>query len=369
MRAATPSSTNPIALSSGWANVLMDTPIPQSVAAATRDELILRFREIFARTGLIQHASEPINSDIDKSTRFVGSTISIFKRYLDDPAALSPGYFAVQPCLRTRNMKALFDYADDVEWASHFTSCGAVSRYENLGPLCKTVWEWVAAQPGVTPKRTRIRIASSDTDLVDAWASNGLSTYLELDTREPVYYTHVFGIEGITGRNCNLAIYSKDGQTLRDIGNVIVIERLGVPFAVEVAFGIETIASRILDLPSAISASPISDCFTVGTKSELKLADALAASIAMIDAGVRPFSNNRGRILRSYIEAIMHLQPHTRLGLDDIAQLIVEYANRRFPSSTAATDLYSYLATMQLLIGKGHTPRSAGGHLFRALQA
>lgn len=278
-----------------------------------RNEFSAQFQSFFLQNGFFQAAAGNLVPANDKSVLFTGSTITTFKPVLLSGRISSNGLFMIQNCLRTQNAGQMHEDSFVPIWSSMFLSTGTLSRYDDLEKVSGLFWGFLTERLRLNPDSIRINIAASDTDLVAPWKDLGLARHLVFDTKEPVYYTHKFGIDGVTGRNCNIAIRGAYSDEFRDIGNIIVIESGDRKLGVEMAFGVETAISRILSLPTPIHAAPIAEFLSPSTNEELKIADAVAASTFILRSGIKPVADGRGRVLRSYLQGIGELLPQTRL--------------------------------------------------------
>jgi hypothetical protein len=322
---------------------------------AMRDRVPAGFASLFSSRGFRNHPMDGLIPSTDKSVRFTGSTISTLKPYLLNRNIPDEGIFIVQRCLRTQNASTL--EADSVKpvWASYFLGMGVLARYSRLDELADLAWVLFTRYLDVSPDRVRIRISSKDDDLNRYWSNKGLERHLEYNTKDPVYYTHKFGIDHITGRNCNVAIVDPDGRQVRDVGNIIVIEDSGTPVGVELAFGVETIVSRLLGLSSPIEAGLIADIVSIRNEYSLKLADAISACIAILDAGERPIATtNRGRILRTYLQALSYLRVRANVSIEEMARYAAEFEEQQFgKKSSLAQNVAAYLKSYEDLKNGG----------------
>lgn len=316
-----------------------------------------KFSEYFSSQGYLPKKPGSIIPENDKSVLFTGATISRFKPYLEKEHDIENGFYIIQNCLRTQNTKTLKNDNTQPKWASYFSSIGAFAKYEKLDLLSKHTWDFFTNCLGIPANRLVLRLAAKDADLLKYWQNEGLDRHLELNANDPSYYTHKFGMEAVTGRNCNLAIIDHRSGNLRDIGNIIVIEKKGIPHAVEIAFGIETIISCILGLPNSIAASLINDIIPICNPYSYKLADAISASVVILNAGVRPIATNRGRVLRSYLQAISYLRKKAYVEIDKIKEYAEAFEGEEFGSITKIPEkILEYIINFEKFTTSGLSP-------------
>ncbi len=332
--------------------------------AEMRDGIRHRFSEFFNIQGFRRHEPGHIIPEHDQSVLFTGSTISTFKPYLIKNMVPAFGYYMIQSCLRTQNTKILNNHDAQPQWASYFSSTGALTQYKNLDEISEQTWGFFTDFLGIPSDRMAVRIASKDRDLLSYWEKAGLTDYLEYDANQPDYYTHKFGMGDISGRNCNLAIIDLETGELKDIGNIIVIERSNKPVGVEIAFGVETIVSRILGYPNPIAASLMADIVPVKNRHSLKLADAISSSMIILETGERPVATNRGRVLRKYLQSMSALRHKAKVSIEDIREYAEEFEVKEFGSYSERPEKISkYLMKFESLKEKGLKPEKINANL------
>lgn len=336
---------------------------------ALRDEVRAQFDAVFASAGSTRHPPGPLIPRVDDTVLFTGSTISTFKPYLLSNAIPSGGFHMTQRCLRTQNTNRLLDATSAIQWASYFSSIGAVAQYEQLPRVLRDTWHLFSEKLSLTDDRLLIRVSSADHDLVRAIDALGLTGRASFDTEPQAYYQHRFGLSDISGRNCNIAVRGPDDDAFRDVGNVIAIEQRGTPIAMEVAFGVETIASRVLAFPSPIHASPIADIIPLSSDQALRLADALAAAMAILHAGIRPIATNRGRVLRKYLRGIHQIKLALGITNTDVACYAATFEARELSDRTTLPEqLARYLDVCDEMLSANEPSERINRHAAQAFQ-
>ena len=262
------------------------------------------FLRFFTARGLESVAPVAVTSGVDPSVRFVGSTISVLKPHIAEPPR--PGLCLAQPAMRTQNLARLITDPEPLEWSSTFLALGTLSPPDQLGWTLEQARTWLTESVGADAEDLMIRADSRDEDLIAAVLGSGWPQ-LELDGYEARRYRHRFGLEGIGGRNVNLAV--RRGDRLDDIANVILIEADGAPVAVEFAIGVSACLARLDGLDHPLQASPVADVLPTSTERQRRLADAVAAIALLTGEGLRPVSRGRGGILRRYLHAVGALLP------------------------------------------------------------
>lgn len=287
-----------------WAEIL-------AAEASTKSQL----RKAAASLSLPEFSSDDILTRHDDSVFFTSAAICRFKRdlLLDEQA---PRGFVQQWCFRDRNYSAL-QLGESPKWSSCFRQFGTIAEFGSLAEHAITFGEAVLSLAREHRADVKLKASSSDVDLLRI--INATSIEVALDTENQDYFRHKYGQERLSGRNANMAISPEGSDDWIDVGNIIVIERDGVPFATEVAIGIETLTSALKGAQSAIVATSIADPTTIAlTKGHLSVVDALNVVLHLHATGIRPFSSNQGRIFRRYLDLLTIMTKTHELNLDQL---------------------------------------------------
>jgi hypothetical protein len=265
---------------------------------ATVDE----FRAHYGERGYRERSPVPLMSPIDPTVRFVGSTVSVLKPLILSRSVPAPGVFLVQPALRTRNLAKLLDDRFEITSPSYFLHAGVVSppalAARALTDACSFLSQRLATEPG----QIVLRVSAHDADL-RSLAARSCSSAIEVGGEAEERYRHSFGMPGIRGRNLNFGGRAQGGAP-RDFGNFIAMERAGAAVAYETAIGVDHLVAAVRGLGHPIRATPARAALPLTTAREIKLADALATVVALLEEGLLPVARGRGRTLRGYLEAL-----------------------------------------------------------------
>ncbi|MFH1392119.1 MAG: hypothetical protein ABIG90_00340 [bacterium] len=324
-----------------------------------------KFKTFYASQGYTEHQSVAISSGIDPTVRFVGSHISVFKPYIIEGRIPTPGYFMHQDCIRTQNAKRLLDQNYSPKWGSFFPSLGVISRSERLELVCKEVLDFLRDGLQIADNLIRLRVNSNDTDLLEACHNICIARNIEKDTQKPEYYRHKYGINGVWGRSFNIALHDDidDNGTcsFSDIGNVIIIEKQEKMLGVEVALGASTILKQLYGLDHINDCHSVPDFKCCDTSIRHKFEDATIVSVVLFREGLRPnASDNKCRILRSYVRSLSYFRIITKMSIDELAEALLYFESHEFPGSEdkVYSDIIDYLTTyeVELANGKRCTP-------------
>jgi len=316
-------------------NVYGKEKFPPEVAKEYVERLVADFRDYYSLLGYREELPVQISSGMDPSVRFVGSHISVFKPYLSENNVPAPGIFMRQNCLRTRNADRLLDDDYFPNWGSYFPSIGAITPPERLNEACNETFDFFEKKLAIFPENLLIRISSVDMDLIDACKQRYGGRNLEIDSRKPEYYRHNIGMDGVRGRNFNIALRNPNAEGFADIGNIILLEDAQKQLGVEIALGSTTILKQLYGLEHVQDCTPViglnMENETIGRKFE----DAIITGVVLYREGLRPFGqNNRNRILKQYVRSLSYFRAKSGINIENLFQIVSNFEKREFPEST-----------------------------------
>ena len=250
-------------------------------------------------------SSVPVSSRIDPSVFLVGSTISVLKHFLLTDAPIRPCVM-IQPAIRTQNLKKMEQGTfENGIYGSFFLAMGTLAPYSALDVTTAVACKYLRSLLPPDGPDLLFRVSSEDSDLLHICQKEGIT---EIDSRPFSYYRHKYGMDtqGIRGRNFNIAIPSNG--SFQDVGNIIVIERDGEPFAVEFAMGMSTLLTHLFQFPHTMAGNIVADVLPMDNALEYSLGDCLSVVACLQREGVKPNSSKmQGRILKRYIKLLDEL--------------------------------------------------------------
>jgi hypothetical protein len=273
------------------AHGLLGDLVAESVA------LIEAFRRRCVAAGYAEQLRVGLARHHDASVRFTNSTISVLKEHLDTP--LAARLFLVQPAIRLRNLTHWLEHGRMSGFGCYFVALGTLCSPDRMTEVHREVVALLIDDFGVPPNRMLLRSSSADADLCQAASGCGLP--VEIDGYAAARYCHVFGIDGVTGRNTNVAIVTDAGPV--DVANVIIIERAGRPIAVEAAYGVNMVLAQRECLAHPVLASVGAVALARGVSSLVTL-DALGSAVGLVTEGLSPVSRGRGGKLRLFLKLL-----------------------------------------------------------------
>ena len=194
---------------------------------------------------------------------------------------------------------------------------------------------------GIEIGRIKIRVSSKDKDfLVCAYkAPKHLEFLIDIDESDDlICYRHHYGVSELLGRNINFSIKNKKIGEFKDIGNIIVIEKKGTPFAVEMGMGVSTLIAKIFSLENSIEASIISKAVPFKSGFTSKFSDALSIAVVMIREKIKPGSRDKARLLRTCLESITYFRFKLGISLEEIKNFVNKFEKEEFGEVTDISD-------------------------------
>lgn len=304
--------------------------------------LINTFLTYFQEMSYIKHEPVKISSGIDKSVRFIGSHISVLKPYFLNDKIPSEGYVMSQPCIRTRNLKK---YEEDENfypnWGSYFPSLGILVKPENLEIAIQQTYDFLQKKLNINPIDLKILINSQDNDLMNIAKKTFEYKMLEIDTMPLNYYRHKLGIDGVWGRNFNLALRNFGKDTFSDIGNVIILENKDKQLGIEIALGSSTILKEIYGLNHVLDCHPIIGLeeYIKDSKQRIKLEDTIVTSMALYNDNLIPSNKTTpSRLMKKYLEVMMNTISKTKISPETIRDILYNYEILEYGKSNKYTE-------------------------------
>lgn len=305
------------------------------VAKERVESLVADFKGYYSLLGYREESPVQISSRVDPTVRFIGSHISVLKPYLSENNVPTPGIFMRQNCLRTRNADKLLDDDYFPNWGSYFPSIGAITPPERLGETCDETFDFFEKQLAIAQENLLIRISSADTDLISACKQRYGESNLEMDSRKPEYYRHNIGMEGVRGRNFNIALRNPNGEGFADIGNIILLEDAQKQLGVEIALGSTTILKQLYGLDHVQDCTPVIGLNMENETIRRKFEDAIITSTVLYREGLRPFGqSNRNRILKQYVRSLSYFRAKSGINIEALSEIVLDFEKREFPEST-----------------------------------
>lgn len=291
------------------------------------------FKDHFEGIGYDTEQPVGITEHLDSTVRFIGAPISVLKPYFMDGIIPTKGILMVQNCIRTQNVKSLFDITLCPKYGSFFTGMCVLASYDRLRILCEETCSMLYEKLGLTEGEVCVNINSEDEDLMNAVRGLLPSSMVNLNTKPHEYYRHKYGIEGVRGRNFNFAIRNVSTDEFVDIGNVIVIESGKEKLGIELALGDTTIMQQLLGLGHVQDSYNLElPTFLPSEALKRKLEDAIITCLALFREGLRQnASSTQARTLRSYVKALSLYRRLCRISLDDLGCLLEDAQDTKLP--------------------------------------
>jgi len=313
-------------------NVYGNEKFASSTAKKHVEMLIKSFRKYYSRLGYKEKSSVLISSGVDPTVRFIGSHISVFKPYLINGEISYPGIYMRQDCIRARNVDYLFEDDYCPAWGSYFPSIGVLSSSERLNEACEDILGFLKGELEISSDNIMIRANSLDGDLI--CACNHCCEFKEINSRDIEYYRHKMGMQGVWGRNCNIALKNSNGNGFSDIGNIIIIENKEKIMGIEIALGSTVILKQLYGLDHVQDCTPVPGLNLRDDNIRRKFEDSIITSTVLFREGLKPFDrDSRSRTLKQYILSLSYFRAKSRLNLGELFKIISDFEEREFPGS------------------------------------
>lgn len=150
---------------------------------------------------------------------------------------------------------------------------------------------------------------------------------------------------GVSGVGVTFAIVQSNGMSM-DIGNIVEVQLNDRTLGYEFGFGVETFISRKLNLQSPFRASLIVEPIKNASSSDEQVRDLLAASLAMVQAGVQPGSGRQASVLRKSMRSAVSIGRKIGLSFEELAIWLKNYSLHAPQSDTESV---AYIQTIKYL--------------------
>lgn len=259
----------------------------------------------------------PVTERLDATVKFIGAPTNVFKSYLVDDSFPENGVAVAQTCLRTQNLYSPTDSNESPNRCSVIPMMGFAANSTDANRVAQDAADYFLSLPFELRDRMVVWVSSTDPDLLDLCRNEFSCFTVEIDTQPLERYRHVYGVEGLNGRNLNFGIRTDSGR-VDQIGNLVVIEWHGRPRAVEWGISLPMLLSLCYDKPHPICATPVAEYLRPGTPTDVWLADSLAIAQLLLSEGLRPRGRGRNLVLRMALWRTAELLEASSFKLSDI---------------------------------------------------
>lgn len=307
--------------------------------AEKKDDLQNRFKSFFNLRGYKEE--EPVSllsRDVDPTVIFIGSSTNIFKKYLKDGEVVPDnGVSLWQNKLRSQNYD-LFLKDENPEYCSYFTGGGILMPPGTYNRTCEIVIDFLISELGISNEDLMVSLSSQDSDMVDYWRDKTENRIaMRIDEKDISGYRWKFGEDGMSGRGLSFLVKSTNSEKFGEFSTLEIIERDGQEIGVEWGFGLETFLCKRLGLKHPIAASTISEVFAEAAEPRnIKLADAIVASLAILNEGVSINPNESGSpstVLRRFLQEIVYYGRENEISDFQIRKWVNYLCQRKFSST------------------------------------
>lgn len=262
------------------------------------------FSEVHKRNNFQRETAVNVSSRVDSSVFLIGSTISVLKPHLFDKRNIVEKRYLIQPAIRTQQLRCMEkNMGTGSCYGSFFVAMGDLAPYSSLEGIFELSMDFFQKVFEMSEQKLMFRVSSKDEDLLTCCQKYRKCCKIEVDSQQKKYYQHHYGLdkEKIFGRNCNIAVAPKEDMEYKDIANIIVIEKEGQPFSVELAMGLSSLISHAFGFEHTMRGNIVADFLKMENQDDFWLGDCLSVIACLTLEGIRPNSSHmQGRILKRY---------------------------------------------------------------------
>lgn len=318
--------------------IILTQPMTEGILDIRTGQRLIsdRFTSFFRERGY--HSAPPgsLLATGDDSVIFTGATITPLKGYLDS-GLLTPGYYLVQKCLRTKRLDEMTDLTKIPDWTHYFTMCGVLGAPSRLKEISTEAYELLIEKFNIYKKNLLVLASSEDRDLSGFWRDLGIDVGEDTDPVDS--YRWKYGIPGIFGRGINFLLRHSENHDYRELGNLISVEDNNHTLrAYEFGFGLESVLSTLLGFKKPMEASIVSTVIPYTEGLREKYADALSAAVVLYHHGVEPGRGRERFILKRIVKGISYLRRHMKMSLDEVKEDGRKFEEAEFETENGSTE-------------------------------
>lgn len=295
----------------------------------------------FSKSGYSSFPEEPLIPTSDTTISFTNSAIVPFKGLIESGKIPDTPFFIRQKCIRLRETASIPNPDYLMERMSCFHMYGSFASIVNLNKIIDDTLFLLVNVLRVDRKRLVFNVCSEDKVFYTRLLELGYSSNVIVDATPKEEYRWRYGMPGVIGRGINICILPDEHSKIKsvddiDIGQIIIIEKDGIPTCLETSLGIETFTSRLLNLDSVFRCSEIAEIIPFSNNPyRLQLMDSVVLATEMCSAGVlltedkslKKTGRQRSTSLKKAIKTIAEIQH-----LDEINGLVLDEYIRKFVS-------------------------------------
>lgn len=286
----------------------------------------------------------------DNSVIFTGATITPLKRHLKEGMP-SPGLCMVQKCLRTKRLDEMTNLNIIPDWTHYFTMCGILSAPGRVEKVSDETYELLINRLKIPVNNLLIEASSRDKDLSDHWRNKGIT--IAEDTQQHDYYRWQYGIPNISGRGINFLLRFNEGDSYRDLGNIISIEdNTSNPIAYEFGFGLESLLSKMHGFKKPMEASLVSSVIPYEEGLQEKFIDTLMAAVVIFHHGVEPGRGKERHVLKKLVKGLSFLRRKMNIPIEQIADWSDKFEEVEFSTSGSTDKLIAGIMAYESKLAK-----------------
>lgn len=307
----------------------------------TRKTIDERCYSFFLKSSYFVFPEEPLIPVSDITVSFTNSAIVPFKHFIECGKIPETPFFIRQKCIRLRRTANIPSPDYFMERASCFHMYGSFTSIANINKIIDDTLFLLINVLKVDRRRLIFNVCSEDNIFFSRLLELGYSNNIAIDATPKEEYRWKYGMAGIVGRGINIGILPSEHSKIKsvddiDVGQIIIIEKDGIPICLETCLGIEAFTTRLLNLNCDFICSEVAEVIPFIDKPyRLQLMDSIVLATEMCSAGVllvedktlKKTGRQRATSLKKAIKTIADIQH-----LDELNSLIVDEYIRKFVS-------------------------------------
>jgi len=312
--------------------------------------IVDQFLQFYTECGYQSLPSASLLPQGDRSVLFTGATVTPLKKIFEEGVP-PPGLCMVQKCLRTKRLNEMTNLNIIPDWTHYFTMCGVLSAPGRIEKVLDETYELLIDRLKIPKGNLLIETSSKDRDLSSYW-SNGDVKVVE-DTNSENYYRWQYGLPNISGRGINFLLRFNEGDTYRDLGNLISMEdNTGKVMAYEFGFGLESLLSKMHGFKRPMEASFVSSVIPYKEGLQEKLIDVLMAAVVIFHHGVEPGRGKERHVLKKLVKGLSFLRRKMDVSIEQIADWSDKFETAEFNNGNSQDKIITSIITYESQLAK-----------------
>lgn len=287
-------------------------------------ELINIFRTYYKMYDYGEIDSESLLAKHDPTIRFTNSTSSAMKPYYTNGNKMNNKLLLIQPAMGCQGIDYWMKEKKVGCYSSYFLSFGIMGSYADYKSIIKLSLDFFTDILRINKDDFIVQYTDKHIEFANEIEKTNICRMRNQFDDE--YYLHYFGIDGLLGKTMCYTI--KNGDYMRYVGSVIILEQDGKPVAVEHSFdstlllaAIKKEGHPVLELPGIIKWNLYYEKL-IPYKMRIAFFDLLYVSVVLVIEGLKPGARGRRRNLRNIIKEVSRIVCKYKIILPNLRRIV-----------------------------------------------